>query len=108
MSRQQKLPLLISDGTRSITITDHPTQPDSTVIRVDGPDQQHAALVLGEPVTDHVHDWRGGRPLCQIGNCDEPCPDPRTRDFVGLHVCDWDPAGRCFYCNLQARTANEE
>jgi hypothetical protein len=99
----RRAPVLISDGTNSITITDHPTQPDSTVVRIDGPAGHHAALTLGEPVDGHVHDWQGGRPLCQIGNCDEPCPDQTSRTFVGLHVCDWDPAGRCRYCNLEAR-----
>jgi hypothetical protein len=101
MSRQHA-PLVISDGVHQLTITDHPTQADSTLIRVDGPGGR-ADLVLGERVEEHVHDWLRNRPVCQIGNC--TTERPTGRDCVELHVCDFDDDGRCLHCNLEARHA---
>jgi hypothetical protein len=116
-------------GGNRLTISDHPTAEASVVIEVVAGGQAARltlgraevgtgmlAAITGKPtpvpaglgdeaddVTEHVHDWLGGRPVCQIGNCDEPVPAGPERDYAGVHACDFDAAGRCRYCNVEAR-----
>ena len=120
-------------GGNRLTISDHPTAEASVVVEVVAGGRRAAltlgraevgtgmlAAITGKPtpvpaglgdeaddgsdVTEHVHDWLGGRPVCQIGNCTEPCPDSPQRDYAGLHACDFAADGRCRYCNTPART----